>query len=484
MSGRADIGVVGLAVMGENLILNIESRGYAVACYNRTTERVEDFLKGRASGRKIQGCFSLAELMGALTSPRKIMLMVRAGAAVDALIEQLLPLLTPGDILIDGGNSFHRDTTRRMKALEQAGVLYVGLGVSGGEEGALKGPSLMPGGRAEAWPLLKDILQAVSAKTEAGEPCCDWMGPEGAGHFVKMVHNGIEYGDMQLIAEAYDVMHTGFSLTNEVMSRTFRDWNRGVLNSYLVEITADILAYRDEQGEPVINYILDAAGQKGTGRWTVAEALELGQPLSLITEAVFARTLSAMKEERVFASQRLRGVTSLFRGEIARAVDGLRDALYASKIVSYTQGFQLLLAASKEYQWDLNAGRIAQVWREGCVIRSVFLDRIYEAFEKQPDLQNLMMSPFFEAALESAQAGWRSTVAEAVRMGIPVPAMSAALAYFDGCRAARLPANLLQAQRDYFGAHRYERTDRPRGEFFHTNWTGAGGSTLSGRYGV
>lgn len=484
MNNKADIGVVGLAVMGENLVLNMESRGFSVACFNRTPERVDAFLRGRAAGRRIVGCFSLMDLVSALESPRKIILMVRAGGAVDALIEQLIPLLRSGDVLIDGGNSFHRDTTRRLYELDKAGVLYVGMGVSGGEEGALKGPSLMPGGAAEAWPLLRNIFQAIAARTGQGDVCCDWIGPEGAGHFVKMVHNGIEYGDMQLITEAYGLMKDGFALSNDTMSQIFRAWNRDELNSYLIEITADILARREENGSYVLDAILDAAGQKGTGRWTVSEALELAQPLTLITEAVFARNLSALKEERQNAAQILRGVIHPFHGAAEQHVSWLHDALYASKIVSYAQGFQLMSAASAEYRWSLNPGRIAQVWRGGCVIRSVFLDRIKEAYDEQPELHNLMTSPFFTSALESAQTGWRNTVAEAVRLGIPVPALSAALAYFDGYRSARLPANLLQAQRDYFGAHRYERTNRPRGEFFHTNWTGEGGTTLSGSYSV
>ncbi len=486
MSGvtLADIGVIGLAVMGENLVLNLESRGFSVACYNRTFERVEAFVQGRARGKQITGYPSLAELAGHLSVPRRVLMMVRAGDAVDALIEQLLPVLQSGDVLIDGGNSYHRDTQRRIRHLEKSGILYVGMGVSGGEEGALKGPSLMPGGSPGAWPLLKDILQSIAARTARGEACCDWIGPDGAGHFVKMVHNGIEYGDMQLIAEAYDLMKHGYGLSNADMSRIFRTWNEGVLNSYLIEITADILAYQDQAGTPVLDTILDSAGQKGTGRWMVTDALDLAQPLTLITEAVFARHLSAMLLERRRAAAHLSQKTRPATGDVQQRTSELHDALYASKIVSYAQGFQMLRAASEEYHWSLNLGRIAQIWRGGCVIRSVFLDRINEAYDDRPDLHHLMMAPFFSEALQSGQAGWRNTVTEAVQRSIPIPAFSAALAYYDGYHAARLPANLIQAQRDYFGAHRYERIDAPRGEFFHTDWTGRGGSTVSGSYSV
>jgi 6-phosphogluconate dehydrogenase len=481
---QADIGVIGLAVMGENLILNMESKGFTVACYNRTTEKVDAFVEGRAKGKNIIGCRSIQEFCAALKRPRKAMIMVKAGPAVDKVIEQLLAHLEPGDIVIDGGNSHFPDSIRRTKELKEKGLLFIGTGVSGGEEGALKGPSIMPGGHPDAWPHVKPIFQKIAAQTEDGEPCCDWVGEDGAGHFVKMVHNGIEYGDMQMICEAYQMMKSGLGMTNDEMHEVFAEWNRGELDSYLIEITRDILAYRDEDGNAVLDLILDTAGQKGTGKWTAISALDLGQPLTLIGEAVFARCLSALKEERVAAAAALSGPEAPPSGDRAAWIDDLRRALYASKIVSYAQGYQLMRAAAAEYDWNLNYGGIALMWRGGCIIRSVFLGRIKEAFENNPDLVNLLLDPFFSEAVRKAQDGWRRIVAEAVRLGIPMPATGAALAYYDGYRTARLPANLLQAQRDYFGAHTYERVDKPRGEVFHTNWTGRGGSTSASSYSV
>jgi len=480
----ADIGLIGLAVMGENLILNMESKGFTVACFNRTVSKVDDFIKGRAKGKKIIGCHSIEELAANLKKPRKVMLMVKAGQAVDDFIEQLLGKLEDGDIIIDGGNSHFPDTIRRTKYVESKGKLYIGTGVSGGEEGALRGPSIMPGGSPAAWLSVKPIFQSICAKTEAGEPCCEWMGENGAGHFVKMVHNGIEYGDMQMICETYHLMREGLGMSNAEMHSIFADWYKGELNSYLIEITRDILAYKDEQGNEVIDLILDTAGQKGTGKWTVVAALDSGQPLTLIGEAVFARCLSALKEERIKASQVLKGPKAAFKGDKARFIDDLRRALYASKIVSYTQGYQLMRAAAKEYGWNLNYGGIALVWRGGCIIRSVFLGEIKKAFDKNPNLENLLLDPFFKRAVSKAQASWRRVVTTAVKLGIPVPTISSSLAFYDGYRHQRLPANLLQAQRDYFGAHTYERVDKPRGEFYHTNWTGRGGETASSTYTV
>jgi 6-phosphogluconate dehydrogenase len=412
------------------------------------------------------------------------MLLVKAGDPVDSLIEQLIPHLDPGDIIIDGGNSHFPDTIRRTKYVESKGLLYIGTGVSGGEEGALNGPSMMPGGSLAAWPHVKEIFQTICAHTDEGEPCCDWVGENGAGHFVKMVHNGIEYGDMQMICETYQMMKEGLGMSNDEMHEVFAEWNRGELNSYLIEITRDILAYRDEDGNAVLDLILDTAGQKGTGKWTAIAALDEGQPLTLIGEAVFARCLSALKDERVEASKQLRGETQPFSGDKKAFVDDLRKALYAAKIVSYAQGYQLMRSAAKAYGWNLNYGGIALMWRGGCIIRSVFLGRIKEAFDKDPGLVNLLLDPFFRDAVASAQSSWRNVVIEAAKMGIPVPAISTALAYFDGYRHERLPANLLQAQRDYFGAHTYERIDRPRGEYFHTNWTGRGGDTAATTYTV
>ena len=479
---KADIGLIGLAVMGENLILNMESKGFTVACFNRTVSKVDDFLNGRAKGKKIIGCHTIEELVENLKTPRKVMLMVKAGEAVDDFIELLLPLLENGDVIIDGGNSHFPDTTRRTKYVESKGKLYIGTGVSGGEEGALLGPSIMPGGSAAAWASVKPIFQKISAHTPQGEACCDWVGENGAGHFVKMVHNGIEYGDMQMICETYQMMKQGLGMTNSEMHKAFAEWNKGELDSYLIEITRDILAYKDEEGKEVVDLILDTAGQKGTGKWAAITALDAGQPLTLIGEAVFARCLSAMKEERVAASKILSGPKVKFPDDKKQLVDDLRSALYASKIVSYAQGYQLMRAAAKEYGWNLNYGGIALMWRGGCIIRSVFLDSIKQAFEKNPKLVNLLLDEFFKKAVSDAQGGWRRAVKTAVELGIPTPAISAALAYYDGYRAERLPANLLQAQRDYFGAHTYERIDKKRGEFFHTNWTGRGGATASSTY--
>ncbi len=480
----ADIAVVGLAVMGENLILNMESKGFTVACYNRTVSKVDDFIAGRAKGKNILGCHSVEDMVANLKTPRKVMIMVKAGKPVDDFIEQVLPHLENGDILIDGGNSHFPDTIRRTQYVENKGKLYIGTGVSGGEEGALLGPSIMPGGSPAAWPHVKPIFQKISAHTNAGEPCCDWVGENGAGHFVKMVHNGIEYGDMQMICETYQMMKQGLGLSNDRMHAVFKEWNEGELDSYLIEITRDILGYKDDDGKEVVDLILDAAGQKGTGKWTVVAALDTGMPLTLIGEAVFARCLSAIKEERVAASKVLSGPKKAFDGDKKQMVDDLRQALYASKIVSYAQGYQLMRTAAKEYHWNLNNGGIALMWRGGCIIRSVFLGKIKEAFDKNPHLSNLLLDPFFKNAVEKAQAAWRRVVVAAVNMGVPMPAISSALAYYDGYRAERLPANLLQAQRDYFGAHTYERVDRPRGQFFHTNWTGRGGTTAASTYAV
>ncbi|MBM4103506.1 MAG: decarboxylating NADP(+)-dependent phosphogluconate dehydrogenase [Planctomycetes bacterium] len=481
---KADIAVVGLAVMGENLILNMESKGFTVACFNRTVSKVDDFLNGRAKGKNIIGCHSIEELAANLKKPRKIMLMVKAGSAVDEFIELLLPHLDNGDILIDGGNSHFPDTTRRTQYVESKGKLYIGTGVSGGEEGALLGPSIMPGGSPAAWPAVKSIFQKISAKTDKGEPCCDWVGENGAGHFVKMVHNGIEYGDMQMICETYQMMRQGMGLTNPQMHEVFTEWNKGELDSYLIEITRDILGYKDETGNYVLDSILDTAGQKGTGKWTVLSALDSGQPLTLIAEAVFARCLSALKEERVAAAGVLNGPKAKLLGDKKTFINDLKQALYASKIISYAQGYQLMRSVANEFKWNLNYGGIALMWRGGCIIRSAFLGKIKEAFDRNPGLTNLLLDPFFKDAVEKAQSSWRRVVTEAVRLGIPMPAITAALSYFDGYRSTRLPANLLQAQRDYFGAHTYERVDKPRGQFFHTNWTGRGGSTASSTYTV
>ncbi len=478
---KADIGLIGLAVMGENLAMNMESHGFTVAVWNRSTDKVDKFISGRAAGKRFIGCHSPEELIGSLEKPRRIFMMVKAGAAVDALIAQLLPLLDEGDILIDGGNSHYPDTIRRTAEVESRGCLYVGCGVSGGEEGALKGPSLMPGGSPAAWEYVKPIFQAICAKVEDGSPCCGWVGENGAGHFVKMVHNGIEYGDMQLICEAYQLMRDGLGMTSEEMSAVFAAWNRTELDSYLIEITADILRHR-ENGEITVEKILDRAGQKGTGKWTSITALDEGVPLTLISEAVFARCLSAQKDERVRAAALYRRKVVPFEGDRAAALEGLRKALYASKIVSYAQGYALMRAAAKTNGWNLNYGGIALMWRGGCIIRSVFLGKIKEAFDKDPALENLLLDEYFCETMQSLLPAWRETVSLAVRTGIPMSAFSSALSWFDGYTCESLPANLLQAQRDYFGAHTYERTDAPRGEFFHTNWTGRGGDTASSSY--
>ena len=480
---KADIGLIGLAVMGENLVMNMESKGFTVAVYNRTTSKVRNFVEGRAKGLNIIGTYSLEELVANLKKPRRVMMMVKAGAAVDQLIDTLIPLLEPGDILIDGGNSHFPDTIRRTQYVESKGLLYIGTGVSGGEEGALKGPSMMPGGSPAAWPHVKDVFQAICAKVEDGSPCCEWVGENGAGHFVKMVHNGIEYGDMQLICEAYQLMRDGLGMTPDEMHEVFKAWNETELDSYLIEITRDILAYKDTDGKPIVDKILDTAGQKGTGKWTGIAALDEGVPLTLIGEAVFARCLSAMKEERVEAAKAFpKADMRIACADRAAFIEDIRKALYASKIISYAQGYTLMRAAAKTYGWNLNYGGIALMWRGGCIIRSGFLGKIKEAYDKDPQLQNLLLDEYFGNTIRSLVPAWRNVVAEAVRHGVPMPAFSSALAYFDGYTTEKLPANLLQAQRDYFGAHTYERLDAPRGEFFHTNWTGHGGSTSASTY--
>ena len=482
---KADIGLIGLAVMGENLVMNMESKGFTVAVYNRTVEKVTRFVEGRASGKRVIGCRSLEELRDSLKTPRKVFLMVKAGSPVDDFIEKLLKVLEPGDVIIDGGNSHYPDTMRRTAYVESKGLLYIGTGVSGGEEGALLGPSLMPGGSKEAWPIVKPILQAIAAHTDDGTPCCDWVGENGAGHFVKMVHNGIEYGDMQLISEAYLLLKEGLGLSYEEMRDVFAGWNKTELDSYLIEITAEILGYRDEKSEIVVDKILDCAGQKGTGKWTAIASLDEGVPLTLISEAVFARCLSAAKDERIEAAKVFPRTIVKFSGteeEKKAFIESIRKALYASKIVSYAQGYQLMRSAAATYGWNLNYGGIALMWRGGCIIRSVFLGKIKEAFDKDPELKNLLMDEYFGNAIRSLVPAWREVVSYAARSGIPMPAFSSALSWFDGYTTERLGANLLQAQRDYFGAHTYERTDAPRGEFFHTNWTGHGGDTAAGVY--
>ena len=480
MEAKADIGLIGLAVMGQNLVLNLNDHGYTVAVFNRTVSKVDDFLSGEARGTRVLGAHSLDELVRMLKRPRRVMLMVKAGWPVDEFIRQLLDHLEPGDIIIDGGNSNYEDTRRRVSHVESRGLLYIGTGVSGGEEGARRGPSIMPGGSAEAWPQVRPLFQAVSAKVDGGEPCCDWVGDDGAGHFVKMVHNGIEYGDMQLICEAYHLMKAGLGMPADEISRVFARWNRGRLDSYLIRITRDILAVKDDDGGPLVDKVLDTAGQKGTGRWTVISALNMGVPLTLIGEAVLARALSAIKEDRVEASRLLTGPSPDGAAAQAALVDDLEQALYASKIVSYAQGYQLMRAAAAEYGWNLDFGNIALMWRGGCIIRSVFLGKIKEAFDREPDLKNLLLDPYFKEQVEGAQESWRRVVSRAVRWGVPVPATSSALAFYDGYRQAWLPANLLQSQRDYFGAHTYERVDRPRGEFFHTRWTESVEAEVSG----
>lgn len=482
MSNKADIGLIGLAVMGENLVLNMESKGFTVAVFNRSTEKVERFVQGRGAEKNIIGTYSLDELVQSIQKPRKIMIMVKAGAAVDATIEALIPLLDQGDIIIDGGNTHYPDTNRRTEYVESKGLLYIGTGVSGGEEGALTGPSIMPGGSPKAWESVKPVFQKIAAKVEDGTPCCDWVGENGAGHFVKMVHNGIEYGDMQLICEAYQIMKDLLGMSADEMHEVFKEWNQTELDSYLIEITRDILAFKDEDGSPLVDKILDTAGQKGTGKWTGISALDLGIPLTLIGEAVFSRCLSAIKEERVTASMSLKGPKPVFLGDKKAFVNDLKQALYASKIISYAQGYALMAEAAKEFGWNLNYGGIALMWRGGCIIRSVFLGKIKEAYDNNPGLTNLLLDDFFKTTIHEAQDSWRRVIATAVTNGIPVPALATALNYFDGYRSERLPANLLQAQRDYFGAHTYERVDKSRGEFFHTNWTGRGGDTAASTY--
>ena len=481
MAELADIGLIGLAVMGENLVLNMESKGYRVAVYNRTVAKVDKFINGRGADKNFIGAHSIEELCASLKRPRKVMLLVKAGKPVDDFIDLIIPHLEEGDIIIDGGNSHFPDTIRRTQYVEDKGLLYIGTGVSGGEEGALKGPSIMPGGSPEAWPAVKDIFQAIAAKVEDGSPCCDWVGQGGAGHFVKMVHNGIEYGDMQIICEAYHIMKELLGMSTDEMHEVFREWNEGDLDSYLIEITRDILGYK-ENGEALLEKIMDRAGQKGTGKWTGIAALEMGIPLTLIGESVFARCLSAQKDLRVTASKVISGPTVNYQGDKAQMIADLKDALYGAKIISYAQGYNLMMEAAQEYDWDLNYGGIALMWRGGCIIRSVFLGEIKRAFDQNPDLLNLLLDPYFKDRVEAAQEGWRRVCAQALTHGIPVPALTSALCYFDGFRSERLPANLLQAQRDYFGAHTYERVDKPQGEFFHTNWTGRGGETASSTY--
>jgi 6-phosphogluconate dehydrogenase len=487
MEPTADIAVIGLAVMGQNLILNMNDHGFTVVAFNRTTSKVDEFLANEAKGTKVQGAHSVEEMVAKLKRPRRIMCMVKAGAAVDAFIEQVVPLLEPGDIIIDGGNSLYGDSDRRVKELEAKGLLYVGTGVSGGEEGARFGPSIMPGGSEKAWPFVKDIFQGISAKVDGNVPCCDWVGNGGSGHYVKMVHNGIEYGDMQLICEAYSLMRDGLGMPADEIAAVFKEWNAGELDSFLIEITANIMAKKDEDGSPLVDKILDTAGQKGTGKWTVIDSANLAQPVTLIAEAVFARCVSSMKEERVKASRKLKGpraaMAQAAKPEAKKAlINDIMSALYASKIVSYAQGYMLLRAAAKEYGWKLNYGGIALMWRGGCIIRSRFLGKIKEAFDKNPKLTNLLLDDYFRGEIKKSQKGWRNVVSLAVKKGIPVPAFSTALAFYDSYRNPRLPANLLQAQRDYFGAHTYERVDKERGEFFHTNWTGTGGRVSSSTY--
>lgn len=485
MGKQADIGLIGLAVMGQNLVLNMNDHGYTVAVFNRTVSKVDEFLADAAKGRDtIIGTRSMEELVESLAKPRKVMLMVKAGAVVDAFIDQLVPLLDKGDVIIDGGNSHFPDTNRRTRELKEKGILYIGTGVSGGEEGARRGPSIMPGGNKDAWPLVKNILQDISAKVEDGSPCCDWVGEDGAGHYVKMVHNGIEYGDMQMICEAYDLMHQGLGLSHDELHDIFAEWNEGELDSYLIEITRDIMKTKDEDGQPLVTKILDKAGQKGTGKWTGISSLELGVPVTLIVEAVYARCVSALKSERVKASKIIGGPDKNIDGEKKAIVEDIRKALLASKIVSYAQGYMLMREAARENGWDLNYGGIALMWRGGCIIRSVFLGKIKEAFDNNPQLENLLIDPYFVKVMEDCQDAWRRTIAKAVTAGIPMPAMTSAISFFDSYRSERLPANLLQAQRDYFGAHTYERVDKSEGEFFHTNWTGTGGNVSSSTYQV
>src|SRR2546421_130780 len=482
MEPKADIALIGLAVMGQNLILNMNDHGLTVVAFNRTVSKLDDFLNDEAKGTKVIGAHSLEEMVGLLKKPRRVMLMVKAGPPVDEFIEHLLPLLEPGDIIIDGGNSLFEDTTRRAQYVESKGLLYIGTGVSGGEEGARHGPSIMPGGSPAAWPHVKDIFQKIAAKVEDGTPCCDWVGENGAGHYVKMVHNGIEYGDMELICEAYNLLKTGLGLSAEQMHDVFGEWNNGELNSYLIEITRDILAFKDTDGQPLVDKILDTAGQKGTGKWTVISSQELGIPITLIAEAVYSRSISALKEDRVAAAKKLKGPKPTIKGDQKKFIENIRHALYASKIVSYAQGYMLMRAAAKEYNWNLNYGGIALMWRGGCIIPSRVLGENKKGFDKKPKLTHLMLGKIFAKKIKQYQRGRRAPGATAAKKGIPTPAFGTALAFYDGFRSERLPANLLQAQRDYFGAHTYERVDKSRGEFFHTNWTGRGGDVASGTY--
>ncbi|MDF1617462.1 decarboxylating NADP(+)-dependent phosphogluconate dehydrogenase [Petrocella sp. FN5] len=481
---KSDIGLIGLAVMGENLVMNMASKGFTVSVFNRDIKKVSNFVELRGKQENIVGTYTVEQLVNSLEKPRKIMLMIKSGQPVDAIIETLIPYLDKGDIIIDGGNSYFSDSIRRTKYLEDKGFLFIGAGVSGGEEGALKGPSIMPGGSLKAWPHVETIFKAISAKVEDGTPCCDWVGEDGAGHYVKMVHNGIEYGDMQLISEAYQLMKDYLGMTADEMHTVFKEWNKGELDSYLIEITSDILAYKDVDGGALLEKILDAAGQKGTGKWASCSALDEGIPLTLIGESVFARCLSALKEERVVASSILSGPTPKFSGDKQAFIEDIKNALYASKIISYAQGYALMRASAKTFGWHLNYGGIALMWRGGCIIRSAFLIRIKEAYDHNPELNNLLLDPFFRKVIENTQDSWRRVCGSAIANGIPIPAFTAALTYYDGYRSEQLPANLLQAQRDYFGAHTYERTDKPRGEFFHTNWTGRGGNTTSDIYTV
>jgi 6-phosphogluconate dehydrogenase len=479
-----DIGLIGLAVMGQNLVLNMNDHGYRVAVFNRTVSKVDEFIQNEAAGTRVVGTHSIAELVQALKKPRRVMLMVKAGDTVDRMIESLLPHLEPGDILIDGGNSHYPDTNRRTKSLAAQGILFIGTGVSGGEEGARFGPSIMPGGNPAAWPHVKEIFQAIAAKVEDGTPCCDWVGEDGAGHYVKMIHNGIEYGDMQLICEAYQLLKEGLGLSAGDLHDVFAEWNRGELDSYLIEITSEIFSKMDDDGTPMVDKILDTAGQKGTGKWTGISALDLGVPVTLIGEAVFARCLSALKDERVTASKSLTGPKHPRAADRKGFIEDVRRALYCSKVISYAQGYMLLREAAKEQSWNLNLGGIALMWRGGCIIRSRFLGKIKEAYDKNPGLTNLLLDDFFRGEVNEYQAAWRRAIISAIEYGVPTPAFSTALSFYDGYRTEHLPANLLQAQRDFFGAHTYERIDKPRGEFFHTNWTGRGGRVASGTYNV
>lgn len=481
--GTCDIGLIGLAVMGQNLVLNMNDHGYSVAVYNRTTSKVDEFLADEAKGTKVVGCHTIEEMCANLKTPRRVMIMVKAGDVVDQTIDQIVPHLEKGDIIIDGGNSLFTDSNRRTKDLAAKGILFIGTGVSGGEEGARFGPSIMPGGNPEAWPHVKEIFQAISAKVEDGTPCCDWVGEGGAGHYVKMVHNGIEYGDMQLICEAYQLLKDALGLTADEFAEVFSEWNKGELDSFLIDISVTIFGKKDDDGQPMVDKILDTAGQKGTGKWTAISALDLGMPVTLIGESVFSRCLSALKNERVAASKVLEGpAKTITVADKAAFIEDVRRALYCSKMISYAQGYMLLRAAEKEEGWNLNMGGVALMWRGGCIIRSIFLGDIKKAFDKDPKLTNLLMDDFFSGALNKYQGGWRKAIIHGIEIGVPTPCFSTALAFFDGYRTARLPANLLQAQRDFFGAHTYERVDKPRGEFFHTNWTGRGGRVSSSTY--